>query len=224
MKHLFLIFLFLLTYTPGFCAETPWELIRNEDGIKIYNRPKQGSDYNEYRGVAVVNAPMEVVIAVLTDVAANAEWVENVQEARMVKQINNYTSISYIAIDSPWPVANRDLVIKGIGFFDRKTSTYNIYVESLKDPVVPLRKGYVRIVETTNQWTLKFSPNSKDKTMIDYSWWVEPGGRLPVWLVQLFSKKQPYLTLQALRKMVKKKKYIEKAETSGLKKYLEGTK
>jgi hypothetical protein len=49
-------------------AEGPWELAKDSEGIKVYTRSVPGSSANEFKGIAEVDAPIEVIVEVFKDI------------------------------------------------------------------------------------------------------------------------------------------------------------
>jgi hypothetical protein len=61
----------------------------------------------------------------------------------------------YIAIDTPWPFSDRDVVYKTAVTIDRALGKVAIHSIALKTQFVPLRSGYVRITDSEHRWILE---------------------------------------------------------------------
>ena len=198
-------FLISILISPLSAAE--WKLVKEKDGIKIYNRPVEGFPVDEFKGIAVIDAPMEVIIEVLHDVPAGTEWMKDCKEARIIKEIDDLVKYLYVHQDAPWPVSDRDAVVKSEGKLSFKKGIAKFDAKGVKEPMVPIKKKCVRMTVLDGGWTLKrIAP---DKTEAIYQVRADPAGSIPKFLVNFFSKDIPYHTIMGMRKMVKKEKYIK---------------
>jgi hypothetical protein len=210
-----LIFLLLAS------AETRWEEVLDRDNIQIWKRPVDGSKYDELKAITTVNARMEVIWELLCDTDSNKKWVENSEEARLIKPVDETTVLGYLSVDLPWPISNRDMVVKSSATFDRENSRIVLKTTAVDDLIVPPKKGYIRVTEFFNEWILQYIQGQRENTRVTYKLRTNPAGHIPPFFVNLFVREQPYKTLTELKKMVTIPKYIEAAEKSELKEAIE---
>ena len=71
-----------------------------------------------------------------------------------------------MAIDTPWPFTDRDVVYKTEAKFDFASGKVVIHSIALKKPFIPLREQYVRITDSEQQWILERI--SVDRTRITF--------------------------------------------------------
>ncbi len=193
--------------------EQQCELLQNKHGIKVYKKHIEGSNLYEFKGVTVVNAKIATVVEVLLDFKAMTKWIVFIEEFRVLKGLDrkdNYFNMSvYFSIDPPWPVSNRDCIMKLTGELSNNKVTADALAS--REQIVPLKKGYIRLTNLSNKWVIESITD--DKTSVSYSVRVDPEGYIPAWIINPFIKNQPFYTLYNLKQMVKFPKYI-KAENS----------
>jgi ribosome-associated toxin RatA of RatAB toxin-antitoxin module len=68
------------------------------------------------------------------------------------------------------------------------------------------QQGLVRIKNMTGKWQL--TPVENNKVKVVYEMNIDPGGKIPKWLVNAMLVDIPFNTLQKLRSIVKEAKYV----------------
>ena len=66
-KSLFMAFLALFLISMALFAESGWKRVKNSNGIQVYTRSVAGSDLDEFKGITVVDARIEVIGEVIRD-------------------------------------------------------------------------------------------------------------------------------------------------------------
>ena len=223
-KNTVLIFKSFLTLTfiimlPAFThADYNWELVKDSNGIKVYNRKVDGSDIKEFRAEGVIDAPIGVIFEVMIDVPAGPLWMNRCIESRLVRNIDKFTiskngihsrDLVYNSTGAPFPVSNRDFIIETDIRWDFKTETIAINFHGVSNSGITQREGYIRITEITGSWYFKYI--DPDHTKAVYQVKQNPGGTLPASMVNYTGKNLPYNTIIGLREIATDKKYIESA-------------
>ncbi len=203
-------------FLPSSNAMENWALLQDKDGIKVYKKHIEGSSLYEFKGDTVVNAKIETVLEVMLDFKAVTKWFVFMEKFKVLKEFerkdDNFNMSIYISIDPPWPISNRDCILKVTGELSNNNNTkVTIDMSALRKQVVPLKEGYRRLTKLSNKWCIESITDNK--TSVSYSVKVDPEGYIPAWLVNTAIKKQPLYTLYNLKQMVKFPKYI-KAENS----------
>ncbi len=211
-----MLFVITILFLPSSNAMEDWELLRDRDGIKVYKKHIEGSNLYEFKGDTVVNAKIATVIEVMLDFKAMTKWVVFLEEFRVLKGLeikdNDFTMSIYIFTDPPWPVLNRDCIIKVAGKHSNNNNTkITVDTAALRKQIVPLKKGCIRLTKFSNKWIVESITDNK--TSVSYSIRIDPEGYIPAWIVNPIIKRQPFHTLRNLKQMAKSPKYI-KAENS----------
>jgi hypothetical protein len=180
--------------------EYPWVQKKDKDGIKVFVRTVEGSDFKEFMGVAVLDASPEKINSIVGDVPNQVNWMCDMIEAKFVKD-NPVNPIQYNVVTAPL-VSNRDIVlqiqvVKSPGKIIR-------YFQGITVDSVPPRKGIVRMPKMVGFWM--FESAGKNQTKVTYQNLADPGG-LPAGLVNLLVVKQPFVSIEGLRKQLSNPKY-----------------
>jgi hypothetical protein len=168
-----------------------------EDGITVEKESKPGRTLPILFGTTTMKARPEEIAAWVGAVDTYVDWQHNCEEARVVL-LPDGTRLSYNRIGSPWPVSDRDVVLRSTrtNFDDGRI---RIEFESTDDAKVPVPSGVVRMPRLVGSYDL--TPDAAG-TKVIYTVDSDPGGSLPSWLVSQASQDLPYKTLKNLRERV----------------------
>ena len=208
MKKALVVTLLVLS-AAALWAQGEWSLVRNSDGIRVFTRPSENSSLDQFMGKTFVDARLEVVVELIRDVDAQPQWMADCIEARVVKKYTEEDILVYNVTRAPWPVSNRDVVVRSKGGIDVKSGKVSIIFNAVKDSPVPPRSGIVRMTDLLGQWHLK--KVGEDKTEVTYIMRANPAGNIPASIANMTSKSIPFRTLSNMKQMVKKEKYINLA-------------
>jgi hypothetical protein len=187
-------------------AHGDWVEVQRKDGIVVDRREVAGSSLHEFRGRGVVAAPVTRVLAVLADAPRRPEWMDQCAGSYVIERVNDHEEIEYNRTRAPWPVADRDAVLRGTTVVDPERREVRNDFVSVEHPKAPKVRGVVRIPYLRGHWYLHPS-NGGRWTAVEFQVHADPGGRLPDWLANRASKKLPYRTLQSLRAQVHRRGY-----------------
>ena len=151
-------------------ADDDWKLVVDQDGIALYAREVSGHAEAQFKGVCIVNRPLEAVGSILSDIASYPKWFFKCIEAQKIPAENSSELhfFLYVAIDTPWPFSDRDAVYKTEIAIDYALGKVVIRSTALKEPLIPLRRQYVRVTDSEHQWILeKISADSTRITFIN---------------------------------------------------------
>jgi hypothetical protein len=178
----------------------PWKRVKAKDGVVVYSREVPGTPIREVRGTGVIDAPLLAVLAVINDVDAYPQWMPKVRTARALARPSRYEVIGYSRMRAPWPVADRDAVVRARARFDRARGEVAVALKALPWPSLPPPKGVVRMPRFDGLFTLR--REGAPRTRIDYQVLGDPAGNVPVWIANLVARELPLKTIQRLRKRV----------------------
>ena len=193
----------------GLHAEEPWKLAKEADGIKVYTRPVPGSAANEFKGVAYIDAPIEVIREVFKDIPSFPQWYGFCKEIRLLRHDTENHRVIYFVLKTMGPVKDRDFVAETTDSFDETSGRFTIILSGIKEDIVPRQDRYVRMTDISG--TYDMTRVDRDKTHVVYTVKADPAGYIPAFIANIIQKDQPYLTLKGLREMVKKEVYYQKA-------------
>lgn len=180
-----------------------WELKKDKNGIQIYARKVPNWDYQELKVTMEVESTLPGLIAALKDVPAYPQWVYTCTDAYFYKNAPE-EEYYYTKFDAPWPVKHRDLIVHSVLKQDTTTKTVIFKGEGLPG-YRPSAEGIIRIPKFDGQYFLV--PKSNNLVDVTYIVKLDPGGWLPIWLVNLVSISGPYNSFVNLKDFVKQDKY-----------------
>lgn len=104
----------------------------------------------------------------------------------------------------PWPVTNRDFIVKISILQDPVSKIITVLAENYPD-YLPEKKALVRIRNSSGKWLIEPLPNGRVR--VEYQLYVDPGGVVPASLVNMFLGKGPLESFKSLKKRVAMKQY-----------------
>lgn len=176
-----------------------WKLASDKDGINIYTRKTENSDFKSVKVESDVPATFSQIFSLLFDVDRHHEWGFHHKTSRLLKKLSDNEIVYYSEVNSPWPLLNRDFIV------DLKATQVNgnlfeINSNALPD-YLPEYDKTVRIRNSTSKWLLYKTGKGMMKIVYEMSF--DPGGGVPAWVINPFITKGPYETFQKIRERVK---------------------
>jgi hypothetical protein len=179
-------------------AQANWEKKREKTGIVVEIRDAPGHDLKESRSSVQFVADLEKVIDVIFDYSRYAEWAPRHVEAREVARPAENVIVSYTISDSPWPVTDRDIVVRNT-VTRRADGSVRIDMKAIEG-MVPERDDLVRMTLFEGHYLLEPKPGGQVK--VTYQALLDPAGSIPGWMVNLAVVDTPYDVLFNLRRQV----------------------
>lgn len=182
-------------------ASAGFRVVDTERGITVSVRDEPGQNLPTFRGQGVIEGDVLYVLSVVLDAEGAMEWAEGADEVQTLKQLDARVHLLYSHTDTPWPVTDRDMVIKRKVEVVKPGSEFRIALECVNEGK-PVRDGIIRVTDCVSAFTLR--KIDANHTEIDYIVHIDPGGSLPKWLIAWASRKVPFDTLINLEAYVKK--------------------
>ena len=202
----------MIIYCVNLYAEGGWVTLSDEENVKGYSRTVDGSNILEYRSTIVVDSKIEIVGAVLRNVNGLKEDNKNCIELRFLEKKDNNNYTFYIAYSYSGPIANRDIIVKVTTRYDLKRGRVISDLTAVSEPLVPYKKGFVRITDYRAQFVIEYI--NREKTGVIFTSRMNPGGSIPAFIVNYMGKRAIFSGAADLREAVKKQKYIDAANGS----------
>lgn len=121
-----------LLLAPPLAANSDWTLEKDKKGIQLYTRKVDGSPFEEVKATTVIEAPINRVIDVFGDGADCAEWRGNCKTSRILRQPDENTRFIHMVLDLPWPLSDRDMVIRSLSVIDEEAQTATVDIVSVE--------------------------------------------------------------------------------------------
>ena len=205
--HLILQLFFCLTLLQIPVMAEEWELVKDGGGVAVYESKWEGYSENQYKGVSVIEQPVEVIAAVLSDIASYPEWFHRCTEARKLK--NNETSVLdfllYIVINVPWPFEDRHGIFQAQTTVDPVSEKIVIHSAARAESDIPPHKDYIRITNSTQRWILeKLTLQTTRITFINQT---GSSGSMSAFITNLGSQATVYQSLINMRSVAGRPRY-----------------
>jgi START domain-containing protein len=181
-----------------------WNEQKKEGNITIYTRPHPNSSFKAFKAVAILNAPLSNIMAVMANPLSCIEWVHGCTESYGfdVKSFND--RYAYSVNDMPWPFKDRDYVIH-IETTNKPESNKILMHMNASADKKEISDDYLRVSVAQTIYILEALDDNKTKMI--WLQHVEPGGVLPGWLVNSLIVDIPIKSLQALEEVAQEEKY-----------------
>lgn len=200
MKIILLTYLFLhqifIQAALATSSEPRWELVKDENGIKVYIYETSDSDIVKAKTNIIVNAPIERVKAILDDIDQRHEWIPFLKVSKALSEFKDNKRIEYSHFSAPWPASDRDFVYQ-IELTNRsnKKLVYNMF--SVETDLKPSDNRYIRADLFESVYTLQ-ALNS-ETTSVELVFHADPQGWLPNWIINIIQRVLPFKILRNLR-------------------------
>lgn len=189
-------------------AESGWETVsqaRNRGEVSSYVREVPGHDVKSFKGVVEAPYPMTAILAVLADIDNLPSWVFQCERARHDSSWPDV--VYYMEFHTPWPVNNREAVLRNTAVQDPQTLTVTINTVAVPG-YVGASRGRVRVPELNNRFIIE--PLKDGGTRVSFETLVDPGGAIPAWMSNWIATSAPRDTLRALLKQAALPKYRDR--------------
>lgn len=178
-------------------GSTGWQETARSEGVVVTERFMAGQRVPTFRAIGLVDTDLPTVLRVILDVDRHTEWLQDCTASRMLMQESESVSYIYHRTDVPWPLADRDVILRNQVEVVEPGRLVFVRFRSAPDraPVVP---GVVRI--TTLEGFYRIEALAPRRTSIEYRVDVEPAGRLPGWIQRRVTRAVPLGTVLGLRR------------------------
>jgi len=175
-----------------------WEKTDDRDGVTVFRREDPGSPFHGIKGSGLVDAKVSAVALVLLDDARAPEWVDSLDEARVVNVISPNEYIEYNHSD-------REFLTRVSLAIDTQSGAAVIRSAPVDLPGLPPRKGDIRgALRATYTLVPVAGPDGRQTTRLTVEIHSDPGGWLPAWLVNFFQKDWARETIAGIRTQARK--------------------
>jgi hypothetical protein len=195
------LFIIFFALASNASAQDGWNLSKDKNGIKVYTRKTDSSDFKSVKVVAVMMGTCDKLSGILMGVDKNIKWVYHTKTLRLINRFSNNELIYYAETSLPWPMRNRDQAIRINLYPDSVNHSLKI-ITTGEPKAIPETKGIVRVAYFLGIWQVK--EISDGKISIEYYLNVDPGGSIPAWISNMFVAKGPYETFINLSELLKK--------------------
>ena len=186
--HLLVLLVALSSFEWRFQVDD-WLLEREKKGIRVFTKKSRWGRLKDSKAEMLLpNARKDELVKFICDFDNYPNWVPRCREAKVLARISDNEFIAYMIFKSPWPVADRDCVLRVRIQQDPASGTITIN-ETSEPRYVIRRSNVIRIEQMFSIW--KIVPQS-DGLMVTNENSTNPGGSIPDWLTNTQSVDNPY--------------------------------
>ncbi len=179
-----------------------WALKNEKEGVKVYYR--KTSDVYELKLVTSIQSSVSGLIKLLSEVEHYPQWGYKVAESALLYQTSRTESVYYSKLDFPWPLDDRDIVMRNHVVQDPVSGKVTATSISVPD-FIPKKNGVTRIRNANTTWEI--TPGKGGWLYVEYRIYSDPGGSLPDWLINMAIDIGPRETMNNIRAFVKQPTY-----------------
>lgn len=170
----------------------------DDDKIHVSVTGKE-TTFKEVRVETIIHAPIDSVVAFVTNIDNYKNWMFKCQDSKMLKSYQADDYIYYVEIDMPYPTTNRDVVIRSNYIWTVDKKSFHITSKAEND-FLAKDDDFVRVEELETEW--KIEEISPGKTRVIHLNKINPGGNLPLWMINLAAETGPMKTVKKLKKIL----------------------
>ena len=184
----------LVTILPALPAQADdWHSVVADGNLRVDRREYRGSQLQEIRGVTRLKASLNAIMALLKDAPYNRHWVYRSGGARILRENGYAQAYVYGVVDAPWPMQDRDTVVRFDYQQDPQTGDILITIENFPD-FIAKDPAFVRVPDFGGFWLLR--PEADGMVEVTYQVHGDPGGWIPVWAANYAAVTSVTRTLQ----------------------------
>jgi hypothetical protein len=187
-----------------FALDTNWTKVKENDGIVIYTRELKGLGVKQVKAEMVLRTSLSSLVALVKRGDLYVDWSYQCTESYLLGEINDSIQFGYTKLDVPWPVHDRDIVYKLKISQNKETGVVRTFSHSVPN-YISTKKGVVRVLHATTQWT--FKPSGNGYVEMEYIAGFDPGGSAPAWIVNMGLDIGPMHNLSRIKEVIRKDCY-----------------
>ena len=188
---------FFIPFSSYGVIKDSWEYLHTKDGVEVFKRQVDDSGLIAVKAKATFPYSRKVVLSLMIDHEKRHLWVDRLASINRIKIYDGkLDAVSYYKVDLPWPVTDRDFVVRTRIWYDKESDTVHSVTGSVEN-AHPEKPDFVRA--HSHQSTVSLKKVAAGRTAIEFIARVDPRGNLPHWLVNYLQTKWAHVTLSRLR-------------------------
>ena len=178
--------------------EAQWQPAKTKHGVEVRTGKVPGSKFLAFQATTVIDAPVDAVLAAVTDHASYPQWYDNCKATDVIEWQAPASAVVHIVIKTPFPLSNRDAVNR-VTVVETEQET-RVELTSLPDYMADVR-GLVRMQVAAGSWRLQAVEQG---TRVTHTYHADPQARVPGWMVNRFVVDGPINSLSNLRRRLER--------------------
>lgn len=188
------IFFFNIGPTTIDSVDISWSFVKEEEGIKLYNRSIDGFEYKEVKVVLDLDLELSKAREYLLNPENIKYWMSGCSDSQ-VHSLGESSSMYYAVFDAPWPISDRD-DFGEIKVMHETEDLLKFQFQSNPEGM-PKKSRFVRV--PYSKGTILIKKTNDQKVELTYQFLVDRGGNLPAYLKDYLENSSPLNTAKKLR-------------------------
>jgi len=185
-----------------FSGSNQWELVRDQNGVKVYTLKSPGSDLIQAKGLTQVRSTMGGLVKFMMDPATCAD--AGCYEPRTIERVDDWLEYGSFRFDLPFPFQTREFVVRSQIHQDPRTKEVLLVFAAAPDKAPPNNCCF-RVTEMNNTW--RFTPLENGQIEVEFVLNSHAGGFAPDLLLNMQRPKFVIGVLSKLQDSLDRKKY-----------------
>lgn len=183
--------------------EADWSLKKESGQIRVYTTSHPGSTFQAFKAEALLDAPLNNLMAVMANPESCVEWVHGCVESYGFGDGEFHDRYAYSVNNMPWPVTDRDYALRIRTEGSRAAEDIIMKMNAAPDQRAE-DDQYVRVDRSNTFY--RFIPEG-DKTRMVWIQHTDPNGSLPSWLVNSLLVDIPIKSMEQLERVARTPRY-----------------
>lgn len=180
---------------------TAWELIKQDEGIKILERwvyLKEDFKVRERTGTMTLDCSAEEILTILRESKDIPKWMVNVENVELIKRTSEIEWYVHTVFDTPWPFDQQDMVAQ----YELRQQDPNITFLTVtsRSELLPQKEDVTRLKDYHAEWVIEKIANNKIK--VSFTTLCERAPEYPYWMQDPVVRKVFFNNLSNLRALV----------------------
>ena len=103
-----------------------WQMEVSKENYQLFKRKISSSEFLQVKGELVIERPFEHVLKSFGDGDKCWTWQKRCKKTKVVKVLSEYDQVVYVAVDMPWPLSDRDFLIRSHSQFDTQPKFFQL--------------------------------------------------------------------------------------------------
>lgn len=180
------------------------KLILDRQGIKIWSYQVPNSPLYGFRAVTTVKSTLSGLVSLIADTQNGSRWLYRTSHIDLLQRNDADMSFTVrVVTDFPWPFNDREALV--FGRISQDPQSYQVRIDSHNVDTFPVDRCCLRMPSVEGSWI--FKPLADGQVEVTMTGHADPGGRVPVSVVNLLIQEHPYNSLKGLRRIIGESRY-----------------
>jgi hypothetical protein len=185
-----------------FSGSNQWELVRDQNGVKIYTLKTPGLDSIQVKGMVRLRSTLSGMLTFMLDPGTCADY--GCYDSYVIERVDDQILYSTFRTNLPFPFQTRQYVIRSQLHQDPQTKEV-LLVNSAVPDKIPLNDCCFRVTAMNN--TLRFKPLGNGEVDLEFIMNMNEGGYVPSLILSRMYPKVVYSVLRGMQRLLDREKY-----------------